>query len=227
MDFVYFVGDVDSHTYWVVNETTVLNISVSFWLQLEQLYKEKCPNTQIYVAWGNHDKFPLNLVPPLNYTNPATNVTTAQAYNNKAAEIWPRLAQDPSIAKTVSAGGYYVTKLRDGLKLIVLDVNGCYTFNFWLAYDPALIRPQFEWLVEELQKSECDGTKVHLLLHIPPKEPGLDKTCAAQFQRIVERYNKTIINQFAGHTHYQDVNLQYSKEHEKQLASYLINGGSV
>lgn len=218
---------MDSHEYWSVTGSGVLNISKYVWERIEQLYRKKCSSTKIYVIFGNHDKFPVNLVPPPGYTNLDPAVTTAQENYDLAAEIWPRLAQDSSIARTIKRGGYYSTPLRDGLILIVLDSNPCYTYNFWLVYDPSLIREQFIWFENVLHKAECEGQKVHLLTHIPPKEDGFDVTCATVFQKIVERYRNTITNTFAGHTHYQDINLQFSRKYPTRLDSYVINGGSV
>lgn len=227
MDYVYVTGDINSHELWSETPSGVFNTSKYVWERIEKEYKKRCPDTRIFVIWGNHDKYPTNLVPPLGYTNPDPAVTTAQESNDLAAEIWPRLAKDPSIADTIKTGGYYSTRLRDGLILIALDSNACYTYNYWLIYDPSLMRDQFIWLENELHLAESKGHKVHILTHIPPNENSLDETCAVVFQKIVERYQNTITNIFAGHTHYQDVNLQYSKKNPKCLASYVINGGSV
>lgn len=67
-----------------------------------------------------------------------------------------------------------------------------YVFNMhynlrWLVYDPLEMKRQLEWLVQELQRAELAGEKVHILSHIPPGVHDLAHVWTREYNRIVNR----------------------------------------
>ncbi|KAL1479546.1 hypothetical protein MTO96_051746, partial [Rhipicephalus appendiculatus] len=55
--------------------------------------------------------------------------------------------------------GYYVTKPMKGLRLIALNTNYCYIFNFWLFVNSTDPGNQLHWLVDQLLDAERAGDK--------------------------------------------------------------------
>ncbi|CAG0898808.1 unnamed protein product, partial [Darwinula stevensoni] len=51
--------------------------------------------------------------------------------------------------------------------------------------DPA---SELQWIIDELQKAESRGDKVHIIGHIPPGYPDCLPTWSRNFRRIVQRF---------------------------------------
>ena len=46
---------------------------------------------------------------------------------------------------------------------------------------------QLEWLIEELEKSEAQNQKVHIVGHVPPGHPDCNKVWSRNFYNIISR----------------------------------------
>lgn len=109
---------------------------------------------------------------------------------------------------TLNYGGYYTQVVKPGFRIIGLNSNVCYIYNWsvyaismlydfnnhfsllkrWLLYNDIDPFQQLNWLVNILAEVEIKNEVVHILSHIPPG----DDTCIAewtrQYHRIIERY---------------------------------------
>ncbi|KAF9815880.1 hypothetical protein SFRURICE_009778 [Spodoptera frugiperda] len=118
---------------------------------------------------------------------------------------------DQSDAKeTVRARGEYSMLVRPGLRVIAMNNNIAYKYNWWLVYDPLDAKKHLDWLVEELYKAEKAGEKVHILAHIPAGVSDLTQTWTREYNKIVNRFSKTIAAEFNGHTHSDEFKIFYS-----------------
>ena len=64
------------------------------------------------------------------------------------------------VSSTIRHGGYYTTLARPGLRIVSMNMNYCYTFNWWTLYksqDPA---SGLLWLRGVLEAAELAGEKV-------------------------------------------------------------------
>lgn len=64
------------------------------------------------------------------------------------------------VSSTIRYGGYYTTLVKPGLRMVSMNMNYCYTFNWWAlakSQDPA---SGLLWLTKVLEKAEMDGEKV-------------------------------------------------------------------
>ena len=64
------------------------------------------------------------------------------------------------VSSTVLYGGYYTTLVRPGLRIVSMNNNYCYTFNWWIflkSQDPAF---GLRWLNQVLEDAEKAGEKV-------------------------------------------------------------------
>lgn len=141
------------------------------------------------------------------------------------AELWAN-ELPPDVLHTVKEGGYYTTLMRPGLRLIALNNNVCFVYNWWIFYSVTSIRRQFQWMQDVLLAAEVAGEKVHILAHIPSGDDGYHQPCSREFRRIVERFNETIVAQFNGHTETFGFNIFY-KENKDTPINVAWNGGSV
>lgn len=134
------------------------------------------------------------------------------------AELWSDMLS-PDALETVKSGGYYTTSVRPGLRIIALNNNVCFTFNWWILFEVKSIRKQFQWLHDTLLIAEKTDERVHILSHIPNGDEDYHQPCSREYRRIVDRFHKTIVAQFNGHTEFFGFNL-FNK-------SVAFNGGSL
>jgi sphingomyelin phosphodiesterase len=152
------------------------------------------------------------------YIEAPSGFSTQWLYDHVAA-LWK--AND---SQTVKDGGYYTKLIRPGLRVIGLNNNLCFVYNFWVLYDVEPIREQFQWLHDTLLEAEEAGERVHILAHIPSGSDGYHEACSREFQRIVERFQRTIAAQFNGHTEHFDFHLAYEGTRPIAVA---FNGGAL
>lgn len=88
---------------------------------------------------------------------------------------------------TILKGGYYTVSPKPGFRIIALNSNVCYTYNFWNFFDEVDQYEQLQWLVNVLLQAENNLEKVHILSHIPVGSSDCLKNWGKQFRRIVER----------------------------------------
>lgn len=112
-----------------------------------------------------------------------------------------------------------------GLRLVSLNMNYCPSDNYYLYVNSTDPLGQLAWLVNILQESENIGEKVHLIGHIHPSS-CLD-SFSANYYRIVNRYESTIVGQFFGHQHSEGFNIFYDLDNLTRPISVAYVSGSV
>lgn len=156
-----------------------------------------------------------------------TNIDSTQQIYDQAANEWTKWIKDYKTAVTLKQGGYYTTLAEYNLRIIVLNNNDAFTYNWWLLYDATYLLKQLEWLQQTLLKAERDGEFVHILLHVPSNEHSLYTVWAREYWKIVDRFWKIISGQFNGHTHFDQFNLFYSRDNLKCCNNVAWNGASL
>lgn len=141
-------------------------------------------------------------------------------------EIWGGLISNAS-QQTIIDGGYYSVLVRPGLRLIALNNNPCFVFNWWVLYGVEPIREQFQWLHDILLEAEQIGDKVHILAHIPSNIYEFHGACSREYRRIIDRFHKTIVAQFNGHTESYGFHLYYKENNLTNPIAIGFNGGSI
>ena len=114
-----------------------------------------------------------------------------------------------------------------GLRLIALNNNNCYVFNWWVLYSIDEIKDQLQWLHDTLLIAENRGEKVHILAHIASGEGSCFSYWSREYRRVVERFSETISGQFNGHSHFNEFNIFYSLKDISKPVSVAWNGGSI
>ncbi|XP_049856755.1 sphingomyelin phosphodiesterase-like isoform X1 [Schistocerca gregaria] len=219
ISYVYFTGDVIDHGVW---ETSKERNNESFQLFYPTL-KQAFNDAPVFPAVGNHDAHPQNQYAPDDVTDEA--VSTKWLYETMA-NLWQTwLPAD--IVPTVTKGGYYTTLVRPGLRIISLNNNVCYKYNWWIHYKPADPYAQLKWLAETLLAAEAAGEKVHILGHIPSGDSNCYSTWSREYNRIVDRFEYTIAAVFNGHTHRDRFQLHYASDDPSRASIVAYNGGSL
>lgn len=74
----------------------------------------------------------------------------------------------PQALSTFRTKGYYTQLHKPGFRLVVLNTNFCYTFNFWIVYDAVDPEGQLQWFSNTMYEAERAGEKVWVVGHVPP-----------------------------------------------------------
>ena len=64
------------------------------------------------------------------------------------------------VKPTVEKGGYYTALVHPGLRIVSMNMNYCYTDNWWLLYDSKDPAEGLAWLQKVLEEAEIAGEKV-------------------------------------------------------------------
>ncbi|KAJ3664456.1 hypothetical protein Zmor_000019 [Zophobas morio] len=178
--YVYFTGDIISHKVW---DTSVSKNRDSI-LSLYSFFKEKF-DVPVFPIFGNHEPHPVNLWAP----RKVTGSLSTQWLFDLAAKSWSDLIGH-NVTQTVLKGGYYSVSPEPGFRVIAINSNPCYTFNFWLIYDDTELKEQLQWLADTLKDAEDNDERVHILSHIPAGTSECLVAWDVQYSRIVQRGTK-------------------------------------
>lgn len=141
------------------------------------------------------------------------------------ADTWSWLPEQA--LETIRYAGYYTILVRDNLRIIALNNNEGYTYNWWLLYDARYAAAQLQWLHDTLLEAERNGEKVHILAHIPAAYRDVLKSYSREYNRIVDRFWDTISAQFNGHTHNDQFTMFYARDQPNVAVNVAWNGGSA
>jgi sphingomyelin phosphodiesterase len=142
------------------------------------------------------------------------------------AETQWRQSLPTTAIQTIRAGGFYTVLVRPGFRIIALNNNDCFTYNFWILHNPGHLAFQLQWFHNALLAAERAGEKVHVLAHIPSGHSACFKIWAREYRRIIDRFWNTIIAQFHGHTHNDEFNVFYSLGTPSFAINQAWNAGS-
>ncbi|KAJ0178770.1 hypothetical protein K1T71_005545 [Dendrolimus kikuchii] len=218
VDVVYYIGDTIDHGVW---ETTYDLINEMNRYLIEKMRKSFGDNTLVIPVIGNHESQPTNQFAPASVTGDKLNTTWLY---DALVRKWDFYLTDEA-KETLRLRGDFSMLVRPGLRVISLNNNVAYRYNWWLVYDPLDAKRQLDWLVEELYKAEQAGEGVHILAHIPPGVHDLTYTWTREYNRIVNRFSSTIRAEFNGHTHSDEFKIFYNSE--GQPVNVAWGGGSA
>ncbi|KAF2361415.1 Calcineurin-like phosphoesterase domain ApaH type [Trinorchestia longiramus] len=192
ISFIIWTGDLVPHEVWNTSREGNLNVI----RQAVTMVKEYFPSIPVFPALGNHESHPVNA-----FSQPyLDNEFSMDWLYDEIAELWQTwLPAD--VAQTIAYSGYYSVDVFPDLRLLSVNTNYCYGFNWWLWYDSVDPGEVLEWMIGELQRAEDDGVLVYLISHIPSGHDDCHYTWSREYTKIVARYEGVIAGIFYGHTH--------------------------
>ncbi|CAK1546018.1 unnamed protein product [Leptosia nina] len=220
IDIIYYMGDTIDHHVW---ETTYELIDEVNLYLVDKLRKTFGDNVPVIAAIGNHESQPTNQFAPQRITQAYLNTTWL--YESLARKWGSYLTEEAK--NTLRKHGDFSMAVRPGLRVISLNTNIAYKNNWWLVFDPTDAKNHLDWLIRELYKAEQAGEKVHILSHIPPGVHDLTYTWTREYNRIVNRFQKTIAAEFNGHTHSDEFKIFYSNENKSVPIAVSWGAGSA
>ncbi|KAG5672942.1 hypothetical protein PVAND_003029 [Polypedilum vanderplanki] len=219
VDAVYITGDFVDHGVWETTHEGNIRIMDRFYNLVRQVFA----GVAVYPVLGNHEAQPTNVFAPPHITQANLSVQWLYDYTATAWSSWlPAAAQ-----ATIRRGGYYTVLHRPGFRIIALNNNDCYIYNWWILYSRDELRLQLQWLHDTLLAAEAAGERVHLLHHIPSGGGSCMRWWSREFRRIIERFHRIIQGQFVGHSHRDEFNVFYATANTNFAINYAWNGGAT
>ena len=170
----------------------------------------------VYGTAGNHESSPVNIFEP----NAVGNAT--QWVYDTLADQWSRWIGNAT-SEVRDIGAYSVKYAKGNLRIISLNTNMYYRFNF------AMYQKEFEedpngqiaWFVKELDAAEKAGENVYVMGHMPLGEQDALPVYSNALDRVVKRYSATIKAMFFGHTHVDHFEISYSDYSKREYSNAL------
>lgn len=218
---IYLTGDLVRHHITEVNFDTLKKDAEYVFQQFMDAFEGR----PILFALGNHDTDLFGMFSASKKSGEAGQGDVYKFVKDWTVKLWNngKMTKKPKNIEWPADGeGYYTVQLKERLRLIVLNSNVAYFYNWWLLTGHFYSK-QLQWLSEVLSKAETAHQKVHILSHIPPNHHSLVPGWSEQYQRIIERFKNTIVAQFNGHSHNDEFVLFYDSEGPVSVA---WNGGS-
>ncbi|KAK2580874.1 hypothetical protein KPH14_005946 [Odynerus spinipes] len=221
VDYIYFTGDIIDHGVWETSRQANMESLYKSYTKIYEVFK----GIPVYPILGNHEPHPLNQFAPKSITD--DELSTHWLYS-MVADLWINFGWLPeSTRATILQGGFYTLSPKKGFRIIVLNSNVCYCYNWWLLYQPQDPDRQLQWLVETLSEAERNEELVHILSHIPPGDADCQRTWKKEYLKIVNRFAHIIAAQFNGHTHNDELQIIYRDKLTTNASSVAWNGGSI
>lgn len=177
--------------------------------------------THLYSTIGNHESSPANIFYPSKNDN-----RTQWVYDEASSDFrqwFSGEAGDKSANTTLEFGGYSYLLPSTKLRIISLNTNMYYTFNFAL-YDPKVDKDplgQIAWLVGELDAAEKAGENVYIIGHMAPGDVDALHNPSNYLDQVIRRYQNTIRAMFYGHTHWDQFAVSYNDYDNRNAANAM------
>jgi len=204
--YVLWTGDNAPHS---VHETSRSQTLASNRAVTEAI-QDTFPDTLVIPALGNHDTHPVNSFPPPHVPSRFSNAWLLSELDHMWRPLlrgslkagYDTVHHENSFSETFNPLGYYHIRAPDsGLRILAVNTNYCYRYNFWTLLFPRDPAGQLQWLVGQLAEAEAAGEVVHIVGHVSPGDPSCRPDWSHQYSRIVHRFASTIGAQFFSHTH--------------------------
>ncbi|ANB12892.1 hypothetical protein AWJ20_1170 [Sugiyamaella lignohabitans] len=221
-DFAIFTGDmVDHNPAWISYEQSLLEEE-----KVMNYLKKYLNNTPVYAVLGNHDSYPFSQV-----AQTSSGFADLFSFNTDLmAKLWEDNEWlNPATAKQARVHyGAYSTLTRQNLRIISLNSNFWYRWNFynyWNIENPDT-SGTLRFLVEELIRAENKGERVWVIAHVPPG--GLsDEAMPIASQSLYQIFHRfspeTIAGLFFGHTHQDEFTVLYKHNATAKAIEDAIN----
>ncbi|CAI8030322.1 Sphingomyelin phosphodiesterase [Geodia barretti] len=220
-DWVYWTGDLPAHYVWNQTRENQLYIMDT----LCDMMKQYLPDKIVFPSLGNHEGVPVNAFPPPFVTGENGD---SWLLTDASRQWYSWLSQLPdwdTTHNTITYGGFYNVRVREGLRVISLQTNFANSGNYWLLINSTDPAGQLKWLVEQLLQAERDVDKVHIIGHIFPS--SYMKEFGWNYHKIVTRFESTITGQFFGHTHQDSWQVFFDDSNRTRATNVAYMGPAV
>ena len=220
-DFILWTGDNTSHGV-SFNPRDTTNTTV----QITKFVNKYWPKAVVFPIHGNHEFDPMNLQDISKKKDPVIKILS------KSWSHW----LTPEVREEYENKYYYsydsVThpntneefkRKMNGTRIISLNSENCYGFNFYLIGEHNDPGQEFEWLENLLREMEKRSEIAILIGHHPPGNFDCVYPFAVRLRALYDRFQHIIRLSLFGHTHYEELQVVKSIEDNKPIASLHVS----
>lgn len=169
--------------------------------RVSDIVTEYLGGVRVYPVVGNHDTYPLDM---FKFNGPRE----TEVLNQWDAK-WKQFIPDKRAMRTFLDYGYYSIDFTNkngqklsGLnsKIIVLNMNFCYVYNFEMLSQFKDPGNMIRWLEEELIDLENQNGTAILMSHVPNNVDCVSSV-SRRFHAILDRFQATIRGLYFSHVH--------------------------
>ena len=125
IDYIMITGDYPAHDVWLQSRRGNLEHAKT----VHDLVTKVFPDKMILPGVGNHESFPCNSYPPKDLDVPEFKIQWLYSELAEYYSAWLPEDLRPEFVTQFSQNGYYTLKIRPGLRLILMNPNGCLGYN--------------------------------------------------------------------------------------------------
>ena len=196
-------------------------------LEITKYIKDVFPRSVVYPINGNHEFAPMNLQDLTKDHDDAIDMIadvwkewlTTDVYQfYKTHSFYSFLMEDHP-----KASSELKEKLK-GTRIIALNGQSCYYFNFYLWSEMNDELGQLDWLEKTLKSMERFGEKAIIIGHIPPGGEDCMTSFAKRFAVLMDRYQHIVRTSLFGHVHIEFFNVVRDVKTYKPINTDIISG---
>ncbi|CAG0890356.1 unnamed protein product [Cyprideis torosa] len=219
IDLIIWTGDLPPHDIWKQSKELCLDVLEAS----VEMVRQAFPETPVIPALGNHEPYPVNVNDPPELD--AGNLTVSWLFEKLAVE-WQGWVPEDQIP-VLENGGFFSVRTFRGIRLISMNMNFGYIFNWFMWMDLPDPAGMLSWLARELQDAEDNGEKAYILGHIPSGSLDTLPPFSHNFRRIISRYENVVEGIFFGHTHNDEYHVYYDVDDPSRPVATAYIGPSV
>ncbi|KAF5302830.1 hypothetical protein FQA39_LY02010 [Lamprigera yunnana] len=211
IDYIIWTGDSPPHDSWLQTRNGTLDVMK----RINKKLKLAFPQILILPSIGNHELVPSRTFAPPWVKDPQFKMAWLLEELYKDWKDWIPISQKNNFLEN----GFYSIQIRPKLKIISLNTIYCYNQNWWLYINSTDPGNHLQWLIDQLNESENNNEKVHIIVHVPPGNSDCLKTWSSNYYKIVNRYESTIKAQFFGHIHSDEYQVFYDTQNPTRVTN--------
>lgn len=214
-DFIAWTGDNVEHS---ISKDP--RVTTNATIQITQFIKDYSPESVVFPIHGNHEFDPMNIQDFNLKLNPVIELIS---------EAWAHwLPED--VKEQYLKNTYFSFKASDypnttdefkrkmkNTRIISLNTQNCYVYNFHLMdqfYDPG---HQLEWLENLLREMEKTGEVAIIIGHMSPGTSDCANIISTRMRAIYDRFQHVIRLSLFGHTHMEEFEVIRSMTDKKPV----------
>jgi len=201
-DFVAWTGDSTGHQIHN-NPFITTKATKQVTLILERIFEKSV----VFPIHGNHEFAPFN-IQDMSKKNSEEVELIADAWKDwMTPEVYQEFIHHSYFsydAKTHPKASEEFKRKMDKVRIISINTQNCYTFNFKLIGEYNDPGQEFNWLENLLRQMEKDGEIAILIGHIPPGNLDCTQEFGMRMRALHDRFQHIIRLNLFGHTHYEE-----------------------
>lgn len=219
-DLVVWTGDNVDHGVWLDP-----SVSTNATVEITQLLSKHAPNAVIFPIHGNHEFDPMNTQDFKLPYNPVIDIVGDTWSHWLTPEVKSEYLENTYFSYNSTTHpkttDNFKRKMRD-TRIIALNTQNCYFFNFYLIGEFNDPGQEFEWLENLLRQMEKDGEVGIIIGHVPPGDPDCLHAVSSRLRILYDRYQHIIRLNLFGHIHYEEFEVIRGIEDNKPIGSIHI-----